>query len=97
MLKPSLTNQIIKIVAYVTVGLSLVIALVTNSTLKYTELDSLRWIIALIVFISGTFNALFLFAISEALSRLQEMEYNTERAYKSVEHYERQWKEKASS
>lgn len=38
-----------------------------------------RWLIALGVLISGVFNALILFAVSEGLSRLQDIEYYTER------------------
>ena len=88
MLKPSVTNQTIKVVAYITLGLALIVSLLTNTYLKFTDLNSIRWLISFLIFASGAWSSLFLFAISEGLSRLQEMEYNTERTYKSVEHSE---------
>ena len=97
MLKPSITNQVIKVVAYVTVGLSVIVALLTTTYLEYTDLDSMRWLISFLVFASGGFSSLFLFAISEGLSRLQEIEYNSERTYKSVERSIYKPKQKASS
>ncbi|MCM3619176.1 hypothetical protein M3936_16425 [Sutcliffiella horikoshii] len=38
-----------------------------------------RWLIALGVLISGVFNSIILFAVSEALCRLQDIEYYAER------------------
>lgn len=99
LLKPSNTNKAIKYFAYITLGLSIIIALVLAFTLKQQEPDveleltgytiegdevphPLRWLVALLVVVGGSFNALLLFAISEALSRLQMIEYNSERTYK---------------
>lgn len=88
LLKPSNTNKAIKAFGYITIGLSVIIALVIGFTLKqydlsgYEEPHDLRWLFALVVLIGGAFNALLLFAISEALGRLQMIEYNSERTYK---------------
>lgn len=89
MLKPSRTNQVIKAIASITVIASLIIAMFTISAYQYTELHSIRWLIGIVIFATGAFNSLFLFAISEALSRLQEVEYNTERTYSEIERINR--------
>ena len=96
MLTKSATNTFIKYFAYGVMGLTVIIFLFIGFSYPddYGDLHPLRWLFAFIFLIAGTFNAALLFAISEALSRLQEIEYNTERTYKSIE---REWKEKASS
>jgi hypothetical protein len=95
MLQPSKTNKLIKYTAYIIVILSALIGLffIVSSDLEFIY----RLGIGFIIFMNGAFGALFLFAISEALSRFQEIEYNTERTYKRLERNDIDQRKKASS
>lgn len=72
MLQPSKTNNFIQIFAWIIMFSTYLGAVVTAA---FSEGNP--FIDALIIIIYGTFTAVFLFAISEVLTRLQKIEYNT--------------------
>lgn len=94
MLQPTLSNRLLKYTAYAIVILSVLVALFAVSSIDDLEF-AWRLIIGFAIFTSGAFSALFLFAISEALNRLQEIEYNTERTYQRIEQYHKEQEHKA--
>lgn len=59
----------------------------TGSVIEGDEVaHPLRWVYAFATIVAGIINSLFMFAISEVLTRLQEIQYNSK---KTTEYHER--------